>query len=90
MANILESMMLICFGISWPISAVHNYRAGTARGMSLPFILLILFGYVCGITGKLISHRVNYVLVVYFINFFAVGTNIPIYFRNRRLDHARG
>ena len=54
MQNVLESMMLLCFGFSWPISVVNNYRSRTTRGMSLPFILLIIFGYICGITAKLI------------------------------------
>ena len=40
MQNILETMMLICFGFSWPISVIHNYRAATTHGMSVPFILL--------------------------------------------------
>ena len=86
MANILETMMLICFGFSWPLSVVHNYKARTTRGMSLPFILLIIFGYICGITGKLISHKINYVLAVYFFNLFAVSMNLLVYFRNKRLD----
>ena len=62
MQNVLESMMLLCFGFSWPISVVNNYRSRTTRGMSLPFILLIIFGYICGITAKLISHNITYVL----------------------------
>lgn len=89
MHNILETMMLICFGFSWPISVVHNFRARTARGMSLPFILLIIFGYICGLTGKLISHNITYVLAVYIFNLCAVSINVPIYFRNRRLDRQR-
>ncbi len=89
MHNILETMMLICFGFSWPISVVHNFRARTARGMSLPFILLIIFGYTCGLTGKLISHNITYVLAVYIFNLCAVSINVPIYFRNRRLDRQR-
>ena len=81
MQNILESMMLLCFGFSWPISVVNNYRSRTTRGMSLPFILLIIFGYICGITAKLISHNITYVL--------AVSTNLLVYFRNKQLDDAR-
>ena len=46
MQNMLEAMMLICFGFSWPISLINNYRTRTAHGMSLPFILLIIFGRV--------------------------------------------
>ena len=89
MQNVLESMMLLCFGFSWPISVVNNYRSRTARGMSLPFILLIIFGYICGITAKLISHNITYVLAVYIFNLLAVSTNLLVYFRNKKLDNAR-
>ena len=89
MAQILETVMLVCFGLSWPVSVVKNVRARTAKGMSLPFILMITFGYVAGITAKLLSHNINYVLIVYFINIVAVGVNIAVYFRNRRLDRLR-
>ena len=89
MTNFLEAMMLLCFGFSWPISLVNNYRTRTARGMSLPFILLIMFGYVCGLTGKLIAHNISYVLVVYIFNLCMVSLNLVVYFRNRRLDRKR-
>ena len=36
--QILETIMLICFGLSGPINAIKSYRAETAKGMSLPFI----------------------------------------------------
>ena len=49
MANILETIMLICFGLSWPVSAYKNYQARTAKSTSLSFILLIMTGYVAGI-----------------------------------------
>ena len=89
MQNVLESMMLLCFGFSWPISVVNNYRSRTTRGMSLPFILLIIFGYICGITAKLISHNIPDVLAVYIFNLLAVSTNLLVYFRNKKLDNAR-
>ena len=89
MQNVLETMMLLCFGFSWPISVVNNYRSATTRGMSLPFILLIIFGYICGITAKLISHNISYVLAVYIFNLLAVSANLLVYFRNKKLDRAR-
>ena len=82
MTNFLEAMMLLCFGFSWPISLVNNYRTRTARGMSLPFILLIIFGYLCGITAKIVGGKINYVLAVYLFN-------LVVYFRNRKLDRER-
>lgn len=86
MSEFLEAMMLICFGLSWPINLVKNIRARSAKGMSLQFILLIIFGYVAGITAKLINHRINYVLIVYFFNLAIVSCNLAVYFYNRRLD----
>ena len=88
MQQILESIMLICFGFSWPFTVVKNYKARSAKAMSLPFILLIVSGYVAGILAKFIGGQINYVLVIYFINLIVVSTNILIYFRNRRLDRA--
>ncbi len=87
MPQILEAAMLICFGISWPMNAYRAYKAGTAKGTSLAFILLILFGYCCGITAKFLSGNVNYVLAVYLLNLITVGLNLVVYFRNKALDH---
>ena len=54
MGGILETAMLICFGCSWPINLVKNYKCRSAKGMSLPFILLLIVGYVAGICAKFI------------------------------------
>ena len=89
MSELLETVMLVCFGLSWPISVVKNIRTGTAKGMSLPFILLITFGYIAGISAKIMSHNINYVLIVYFINIAAVSVNSAVYIRNSRLDRMR-
>lgn len=86
MSSIFEAVMLICFGLSWPLNVVKAYRARTAKGMSLPFILLIISGYISGITAKLISGQINYVLIVYFLNLAIVSLNVLVYFRNVALD----
>ena len=89
MSQVLEAMMLICFGISWPMNAYKAYKARTAAGSSLAFILLILFGYLCGITAKILTGNINYVLIVYFLNLITVCLNLAVYFRNKNLDHRR-
>ena len=38
--DLLEAGMLICFGFSWPINLYKNIKVRSAKGMSLPFILL--------------------------------------------------
>ena len=89
LAQILEAAMLICFGLSWPINAYKNFKAGTAAGTSWQFILLITVGYLAGIAAKFAADMINWVLIVYFINLVCLGVNWAVYFRNRRLDAER-
>lgn len=86
MGSLLEAVMMLCFGLSWPINVIKAYKARTAKGTSLPFILLITFGYLAGITAKIVSGQINYVLVVYLFNLAVVALNIAVYFRNVALD----
>lgn len=89
MGSILETVMLVCFGFSWPLNVIKAYRAKTAKGTSLPFILLIIMGYVAGISAKLISGKINYVLIAYVLNLAIVSLNLLVYFRNASLDKKR-
>ncbi|MBQ8383304.1 MAG: hypothetical protein IJX47_08890 [Clostridia bacterium] len=89
MPELLEAIMLICFGFSWPLNVYRNIKSHTAKGMSIAFILLIIAGYIAGIVAKLICHNYSYVLVVYFINLAFVSANLLVYFRNRKLDHQK-
>lgn len=53
MSELLETVMLVCFGLSWPINVWKNVKAKTARNMSLRFIMLIVAGYAAGIIAKI-------------------------------------
>lgn len=86
MGAMFESIMLICFGLSWPLNVIKAYKARTTQGTSLPFILLIVTGYIAGITAKLISGQLNYVLIVYLLNLVIVSLNVVVYFRNLSFD----
>lgn len=93
MAELFEIIMILSFGASWPMNVVKSWKARTAKGKSLMFLLLILFGYVAGITSKFINEAYMaqfaqkwYVLVFYFLNFIMVGIDAVLYFRNKRLD----
>ena len=86
LADLLEAGMLVCFGFSWPLNVVKAYRAKTARGTSLAFIILIITGYIAGISAKIINNQLNYVLGVYFLNLAIVSANVFVYIRNKRLD----
>ena len=86
MSSIFEAAMLVCFGFSWPMNVRKAIKAKSAKGMSLAFILLIIVGYIAGITAKFMNHQINYVLSVYILNLVIVFTNLVVYFRNRALD----
>lgn len=90
MSNMLEALMLVCFGLSWPISVMKNYKSHTAKNMSLRFTLLIIAGYVAGITAKIYSHKINYVLAVYIMNLLIVSMNVWVYFKNKKIDSETG
>ena len=89
MGPILETIMLVCFGFSWPLNVIKAYKAKTAKGTSLPFILLIITGYIAGISAKLISGQINYVMIAYILNLTIVSLNVIVYFRNVSLDKKR-
>ena len=89
MGSILETVMLICFGFSWPMNVIKAYKTKTAKGTSLAFILLIITGYIAGISAKLISGQINYVLIAYILNLAIVSLNVIVYFRNVSLDKKR-
>ena len=44
MKEILEAIMLICFGLSWPVSLIKNIKAKSAKSMNIYFTLLIIVG----------------------------------------------
>ena len=93
LSEILEVVMIVSFGASWPMNVMKSYKARTAKGKSLAFLLLILFGYVAGIASKLINETYMaqfgqkwYVLFFYSLNFVRVFADLMRYIRNRRLD----
>lgn len=93
MAELLEIIMIVSFGASWPLNVIKSYKARTTKGKSLGFLCLILFGYIAGITSKLVNqaYMANfaakwYVLFFYVLNFIMVFTDLMIYIRNYKLD----
>ncbi len=96
MAEILEIIMIVSFGVSWPINVIKSYKARTTKGKSLWFMILILFGYVAGIASKFanVEYMANfenkwYVLFFYVLNFIMVSVDLGMYIRNYRLDKKR-
>ena len=93
MAELLEIIMIVSFGASWPMNVVKSYKTRTTNGKSLAFLCLIFFGYIAGITSKLVNEAYMaafaekwYVLFFYVLNFLMVGADICLYARNYKLD----
>ena len=92
-AEILEILMIVSFGASWPANVIKSYKARTTKGKSLLFLCLIFFGYIAGIASKLLNEAYMasfaskwYVLVFYVLNFVMVGADLLLYVRNSALD----
>ena len=86
--NVLETMMIVSFGISWPINLVKAFRSRSTGGKSILFDYLILFGYLCGVASKILSHTFNLAFYFYFPNIIMVACDILLYYRNRKLEKA--
>lgn len=93
MAEILEIIMVVSFGFSWPLNLIKNIKSKSTKGVSLAFYTLIFVGYIAGIASKLLNEAFmnnfsskGYVLIFYIINLILVGANIIVYFRNKRLE----
>ncbi len=93
MAELLEIVMIVSFGASWPLNVIKSYKARTTKGKSLWFLCLIFFGYIAGIAAKLMNEAYMasfsekwYVLVFYCINLVMVGIDLWLYARNHSLE----
>ena len=93
MSEILEVIMIVSFGASWPINLMKSYKARTAKGKSLGFLCLVEFGYTAGTISKLTNAAYMaqfstkwYVLFFYVLNLLMVGADLVLYARNKKLD----
>lgn len=91
--EILEAVMVISFGVSWPASIIKSARSKTAKGKSLFFLLMIWIGYLAGVTWKVLVYLqtgvIKYPSVFYLLNLIMVTIDLVLYFRNKKLDGER-
>ena len=85
--QIFEIIMLLCFGMSWPISVYKSIRSKSTKGKSAVFIIAIIIGYISGIIGKIVNHQLSYVVVLYLINLIVVSMDLALYFVNARREN---
>ncbi len=86
--SIAEIVMLVCFGISWPVSIAKSLRTKVVVGKSPLFMCLIAVGYLAGIVHKYYFDY-NWIISLYAINFVLVVTDLALYFRYLPRDKVR-
>ena len=93
--SIFEALMLICFGISWPISILKSVRTHIVQGKSPLFMAILSLGYVCGLTHKILYSQ-DWITALYALNLIMVLTDLSLYYRylpesrNRALSSPEG
>lgn len=97
MTDLLEALMILCFGLSWPISIRKSWVSRTAKGKSLFFEFFIWIGYVFGIIRKFMlwnaaTSSLDWLFYLswafYVLNLLEITVDMGLYFRNRNLDQA--
>ncbi len=78
--SIFEALMLLCFGLSWPISIVKALRTKKVVGKSPLFMVVICLGYMSGILHKVL-YAFDWVIILYIINLLMVATDLFLYYR---------
>lgn len=86
MGSMFEVAMLVCFGLSWPISIHKSITSRTTKGKSIAFEYFVWLGYACGVLGKLLAPQKSYVLIPYVLNLAMVSIDIALYSRNKKLE----
>ncbi len=88
--SIYEIIMLVCFGSAWPLSIYKSYTSKSNKGKSLPFMVIILMGYIFGIIHK-INYNMDNVIWLYAFNSLLVMADMFLFYINsKRLNNGLG
>ena len=81
--SVFEAMMLVCFGLSWPVAIAKTLRTRQVAGKSRLFLTIICLGYLCGIAHKLLYSR-DWIMALYVLNLLLVATDLALVIRYRK------
>ncbi|MDR2353386.1 MAG: hypothetical protein LBF22_09565 [Deltaproteobacteria bacterium] len=88
-SNILESGMLVAFGIAWPANILNTLHHKSTVGKSLSFLIIVIIGYIFGVSAKLVIGHINYVVIFYLLNLAMVSFDLILYFYYAAKERAR-
>lgn len=86
--SIFEVIMLVCFGMAWPVSIYKSYTSRETKGKSVAFLFIIVIGYIAGILHKLLYSR-DAVVFLYLLNLLMVSIDIVLYYRNKKFQASK-
>jgi hypothetical protein len=81
--SIFETIMLVCFGASWPLSIRKTLRTKSVEGKSRSFMLVVGMGYVSGIVHKVL-YSFDWVTALYALNLVMVATDCALCWRFKK------
>ncbi len=78
--SIFEAVMLICFGVSWPISIAKSLRTKIVTGKSPVFMIVLCIGYMSGLVHK-IFYSFDWIIWLYAANLIMVIIDLFLYYK---------
>lgn len=87
--SIFEGLMLICFGLSWPISIWKSVRIKRVEGKSPLFMSVVCLGYLSGIVHKIL-YSYDWIIVLYMVNMFMIMIDLALYAHYNRRNRLAG
>jgi hypothetical protein len=83
--SIFEALMLMSFGAAWPIQPYKSYTSRRTAGKSIVFSYVVIFGYLAGITHKILFSR-DIIMGLYILNLIMVSIDVVLYYRNKHIE----
>lgn len=87
--SVLEVLMIVCFGLAWPINLYNSWKSRSTKGKNLLFMSFIVLAYIFGILNKLLV-SVDGAVYFYLLNEAMVLADYLLYFVNRRKEIRQG
>jgi len=83
--SIFEAAMLICFGLSWPVSIIKSLRTRIVVGKSPLFMVIVCVGYLSGIIHKIV-YSPDWIVGLYCLNMVLVAIDLTLYLKFSRAN----
>jgi hypothetical protein len=81
--DIFQVVMLICFGAAWPFSICRMLKTKKSHGKSVPFLIVLLVGYVSGVLFQYFGER-NVIILLYIANALMVTADFLLTLKYRK------